>query len=70
MKTRQPTRIYVLIMVVITAVGLSARMIQDRLPAWYVQYFGDYIVTRSAAQRRPLARWKGSYRTVRHRTGE
>ena len=36
-------RIYLLIMLVITAFGLPARMIQDRLPGWYVQYFGDYL---------------------------
>lgn len=30
-------------MLVITAFGLPARMIQDRLPGWYVQYFGDYL---------------------------
>jgi len=27
----------------ITALGLPARMIQDRLPAWYGLYFGDYL---------------------------
>ena len=36
-------RIYLLIMLVITAFGLPARIIQDRLPGWYVQYFGDYL---------------------------
>ena len=30
-------------MIVIIAFGLPARMIQDRLPDWYVQYFGDYL---------------------------
>ena len=30
-------------MVVITTFGLPARLIQDRLPPWYVQYFGDYL---------------------------
>jgi len=30
-------------MVVIVAFGLPARMIQDQLPTWYVQYFGDYL---------------------------
>lgn len=30
-------------MALIVAFGLPARMIQDRLPAWYVQYFGDYL---------------------------
>lgn len=43
MKTRRHARIYVLIMLVITALGLPARMIQDQLPRWYVQYFGDYL---------------------------
>ena len=43
MKTRRNTRIYLLIMVVITAFGLPARAIQDHLPTWYVQYFGDYL---------------------------
>jgi hypothetical protein len=43
MNTKRQTRIYLLIMAVITAFGLPARMIQDRLPAWYVQYFGDYL---------------------------
>jgi hypothetical protein len=43
MNTRRQTRIYLLIMAVITAFGLPARMIQGRLPAWYVQYFGDYL---------------------------
>ena len=36
-------RIYLLVMVLITAFGLPARTVQDRLPAWYVQYFGDYL---------------------------
>jgi len=43
MKTRRPTHIYLLIMIVITALGLPARTIQDQLPTWYVQYFGDYL---------------------------
>jgi len=43
MKTRRQTRTYWLIMVVITAFGLPARIIQDQLPVWYVQYFGDYL---------------------------
>jgi hypothetical protein len=43
MKARRHTRIYLLIMVVITAFGLPARTIQDQLPTWYVQYFGDYL---------------------------
>jgi len=43
MKTRRHTPIYLLIMVVITAFGLPARIIQDQLPNWYVQYFGDYL---------------------------
>jgi len=30
-------------MVMITALGLPARTIQDRLPSWYGQYFGDYL---------------------------
>ena len=30
-------------MIVITAFGLPARTIQDQLPRWYVQYFGDYL---------------------------
>src|SRR5687768_2894549 len=36
-------RIYLLIMLVITAFGLPARLIQDRLPVWYTLYFGDYL---------------------------
>ena len=43
MKTRRSVRIYLPIMALIVAFGLPARMIQDRLPAWYVQYFGDYL---------------------------
>ena len=43
MTTKRPIRIYVPIMLVITALGLPARMIQDQLPAWYAQYFGDYL---------------------------
>lgn len=43
MKTRRNTGIYVRIMFVITALGLPARMIQNQLPQWYVQYFGDYL---------------------------
>jgi hypothetical protein len=43
MKTGRPARIYLLIMVVIIAFGLPARMIQDQLPTWYVMYFGDYL---------------------------
>ena len=43
MKIRRQTRIYLLIMIVITAFGLPARTIQDQLPRWYVQYFGDYL---------------------------
>ena len=43
MKTRRHTKIYLTIMVVITALGLPARIIQDQLPSWYVQYFGDYL---------------------------
>ena len=30
-------------MVVITAFGIPARIVQDQLPTWYVQYFGDYL---------------------------
>jgi hypothetical protein len=30
-------------MMVITAFGLPARLIQDRLPEWYTLYFGDYL---------------------------
>lgn len=40
--TRNPTT-YLLIMAVIMAFGLPARMIQDRLPTWYTLYFGDYL---------------------------
>jgi hypothetical protein len=36
-------RIYLLIMLVITAFGLPARLIQDQLPTWYTLYFGDYL---------------------------
>ena len=43
MTIKRNPRIYLLIMVVITAFGLPARMIQDQLPTWYVQYFGDYL---------------------------
>jgi hypothetical protein len=43
MKTRRPIRIYLLIMVVIIAFGLPARIIQDQLPTWYTLYFGDYL---------------------------
>ena len=43
MKTRRHTRIYLLIMIVITAFGLPARTIENQLPTWYVQYFGDYL---------------------------
>lgn len=30
-------------MMAITAFGLPARLIQDRLPEWYTLYFGDYL---------------------------
>lgn len=43
MKTKRHTRTYLLVMIVITAFGLPARTIQDQLPTWYVQYFGDYL---------------------------
>ena len=43
MKTKRDTRIYLLIMFVITAFGLPARIVQDQLPTWYVLYFGDYL---------------------------
>jgi len=43
MKIRRHTKIYLLTMVMIAALGLPARTIQDRLPSWYVQYFGDYL---------------------------
>jgi len=43
MKTRRHTQIYLLIMIVITAFGLPARTIENQLPTWYVQYFGDYL---------------------------
>jgi hypothetical protein len=36
-------RIYLLIMLLIMALGLPARLIQDRLPTWYTLYFGDYL---------------------------
>lgn len=32
-----------IIIIVITAFGLPARTIQDKLPTWYIQYFGDYL---------------------------
>jgi len=35
--------IYLLIMIVIIAFGLPARFIENRLPDWYVLYFGDYL---------------------------
>ena len=41
--TRRNPRIYLLIMMGITALGLPARLIQDRLPQWYTLYFGDYL---------------------------
>jgi len=43
MQARRQIRTYLLIMAVIMAFGLPARTIQDRLPSWYVQYFGDYL---------------------------
>jgi hypothetical protein len=43
MKTKRRTSTYLLIMVVITALGFPARTIPDQLPSWYVQYFGDYL---------------------------
>ena len=43
MKIRRHAKIYLLTMAMITALGLPARTIQDRLPSWYVQYFGDYL---------------------------
>lgn len=43
MKIRRQPRIYLLVMAVIAIFGLPARTIQDQLPAWYVQYFGDYL---------------------------
>ncbi len=43
MKTKRRTSTYLLIMVGITVLGLPARTIQDQLPSWYVQYFGDYL---------------------------
>jgi hypothetical protein len=30
-------------MVVIIIFGLPARIVQDKLPTWYVLYFGDYL---------------------------
>lgn len=43
MQIKRHTRIYLMVMIVIIAFGLPARTIQDQLPAWYVQYFGDYL---------------------------
>jgi hypothetical protein len=43
MKTKRPIQIYLLIMIVITAFGLPARIVQGQLPKWYVLYFGDYL---------------------------
>ena len=43
MKIRRHTGIYLILMAAITAFGLPARTIQDKLPSWYVQYFGDYL---------------------------
>ena len=43
MNTRRNPRIYLLIILLITAFGLPARLIQDRLPVWYTLYFGDYL---------------------------
>jgi hypothetical protein len=41
--TGRNPRIYLLIMAVIMALGLPARLIQERLPGWYTLYFGDYL---------------------------
>lgn len=43
MNTGRRTGLYLLIMLVIIAFGLPARIVQDQLPAWYVLYFGDYL---------------------------
>ena len=37
------THIYLWIMLMIVALGLPARTIQEQLPAWYALYFGDYL---------------------------
>lgn len=43
MTIKRNPRTYLLIMVMLIAIGLPARTIQDQLPMWYVQYFGDYL---------------------------
>jgi hypothetical protein len=43
MKVKRDPKTYLLIMALIMAFGLPARMIQDRLPTWYTLYFGDYL---------------------------
>jgi hypothetical protein len=43
MNTRRDLRIYLLIMAVIIAFGLPARIIHGQLPTWYTLYFGDYL---------------------------
>jgi len=43
MKIKRNTGVYLIIMAAITAFGLPARTIQDKLPLWYAQYFGDYL---------------------------
>jgi hypothetical protein len=43
MKTKRNFPFYLTMMTAIMALGLPARLIQDRLPAWYTLYFGDYL---------------------------
>ena len=43
MNQKRPTRIYLLIMVLLIGFGVPARIVPDQLPSWYVLYFGDYL---------------------------
>jgi hypothetical protein len=43
MKTKRHFPIYLLVMILITAFGLPARLVSSQLPTWYVLYFGDYL---------------------------
>lgn len=43
MTTKRPIPIYLIIMVLLVALGLPSRTMRNSLPPWYVQYFGDYL---------------------------
>lgn len=43
MKIKRHIPFYLLIIVVIIAFGLPARIVPKQLPTWYVLYFGDYL---------------------------